>query len=1023
MKKKIIALMVVIPLIFMFAIYSSSNIVGISVDIPAHSIKICSEAQNGVIQFNMAESNDVFITAEVLPVKAKNRGYSLKIDPLEGTTQCNLKIDEASGKLSAQSVGQAKVTAVSKDGNFTDSIIVHVSSSKALDFVPVLNGFDAKINEVSGQDFQYEVDLPSDVKACRLVCNALPNNIAQAEVELSSSNNNVVSINDVTGKICANLSGSAIITAKLKNGINGDIVKKIKFNITKIQTASNLAINGASLGKVFAQVGENQITCFVENLVDTNKIILSGGDIKDYRFEAVDGVLSQHKLIINLFDNHSDSINFSLKIEGQTTPLAVEIAFANYYFDVFNSYHTSTDNEVKQKLNTKIKYIAEENLHDSAVAFNWSVTNGNVLKIVPSGNSCVVEAVGIGSSQLTVEAMKNGILLSKITVEKSVSVVQPISSVLFGENAKTYGIANTLALGNYEVKNNSYVAVKPKLDLQLNTNNTFTNYTGGDIVFESSDTNIMKEYITLDGLKLDIKSCGVATLNAKWKYASYFNEDVSASIKINCVKDGVNVTNYDSLKMATEGGKAVVIQNDIMLGKQNATTDELLAMAKTMPTTYNWKYYQNNGQTRPNVKYLIEFKNNVYGNGNTINADYITQAKDNVGNPKLFNGPLNFVAISTAAVKAQDNIAFLVRTNDVLIDNVVLKGCNDESLYENGKLNLSCLNYVGTTLEIMSNATVLNSRISNGRNVARIFGGSTTNNTPIVANPKEVNVANEKITVKIESCIMSNAREFIVKIGANRAVLATGVCNENFKVATLNDVNGKPYNQFENHLQDKYFTENYLLTDVTLKNCALATSGLFAIGMETHFSGEMLGAKSAFSTWDSVASTSFATALRLEGDVKFYDWKTIENIDSSTLIETSGDVKDFLKLDIGQMLSKVYKTGGDSYKNLLDTYQNNNYIHGGIAVYGGGYNYANFDFTKFNGEKFNNYQINISILAEGITDQNDPLYSQGTMLPAAAGKQDFKFFMYGGNSQNNYQNQYEALSNGSAYSWIAPAKN
>ncbi|MEG2454096.1 MAG: hypothetical protein RSB20_04440, partial [Clostridia bacterium] len=786
--------------------------------------------------------------------------------------------------------------------------------------------------------------------------------------------------------------------------------------------------NGSDTGAIFAKSGASQVVCFVENLSpNIDNIVLSGGgaNILSHRFDAIEGSTTQYKLIINFAENHENKIVFNLKLQNENVSQSVEVTFSDYFFNIFNKYHTSLDNQIFQKQNSKVQYVVEENLVDENVTFKWNANNTNVLRLVEqdNGRSCTIEALSEGECAITVSAFKGLEKLSEITVNKLITIVSPVTSLLIDKNSVTYGIGNMLAFGNTEIKSGSYVKIKPEVNLLFKTPQGFKKYFGEDVVFESSDKSILQEYVTLDGLKLNIIGNGIATLTAKWKYAEYFGDNVSASIAVNCVDNGVNVSSYADLKRATDDGKAVVLQKNIMLGKQNASIDELKLMACELPTNYNWKYYQNLEQARPSVKYLIEFKNNVHGNGFSIDADYITQAKDSVGKPKLFSGPLNFVAISTASVKAQDNIVFLVRKDNVLIDNVVLKGCSDESLSDAGQLNLSKLNYVGTTLELMGDTRITNCRINNGRNVVRIFGGDTTNSTQIVKTASEVDVQKERVTVKIESCILSNAREFILKIGSNRAISSSGLTAADYKVATLNRLDGTPYNQFANNLADKGFVDNYLIADVTLKNSVLATSGLFSIGMETHFSGEMLGNGSMISSWQGIAATSFATALRFEGDVKMLDWKIIENVDSSTLIETTGDAKPFLTLDIAKMLTKVFANGGNEYQQLLSKFDGKDYVHGGIAVYGGGYNYANFDFSKFDGEMPYDYKINLSILAEGITNQDDPLYLQGTMLPLAAGKQDFRFLIYGQNSKNNLQKQINMIADGSAYSWIMPAVN
>lgn len=211
------------------------------------------------------------------------------------------------------------------------------------------------------------------------------------------------------------------------------------------------------------------------------------------------------------------------------------------------------------------------------------------------------------------------------------------------------------------------------------------------------------------------------------EYNQYFDTNICAKIRLRAVKDGRNVGNYEELKMATKAGGIVVLTSDVMLGVKSdgmdMTEDELKKDVKKFTTTYDKTYLDNIGENDENkkVQYLIEFKNHVYGNGFEINADKFTQCKDATGVPKIFKGPLNFVAISSASVKGQDNVSFLVRTDNVLINNVVLKGCDDESLKEDGQFNLSKLNYVGTTLEIAKSAKLLNCRVSNGRTVVRIL--------------------------------------------------------------------------------------------------------------------------------------------------------------------------------------------------------------------------------------------------------------------------------------------------------------
>ena len=163
----------------------------------------------------------------------------------------------------------------------------------------------------------------------------------------------------------------------------------------------------------------------------------------------------------------------------------------------------------------------------------------------------------------------------------------------------------------------------------------------------------------------------------------------------------------------------------------------------------------------------------------------------------------------------------------------------------------------------------------------------------------------------------------------------------------------------------------YVLTDVTLKDSVLETSGLFSVGVECNFSGAVLAQNSGesgvnFEGWAGAGGTSFASVLRIAGDVRMYDWKDISLIDSSTLIEVApgADAAQRFRLDIGGMLEFAMNFKPEDYGDILASYEGKKVVHGGIAVYGGGRNYAQVALDAMNGElrDFSEYSVNISIL-------------------------------------------------------------
>ena len=157
----------------------------------------------------------------------------------------------------------------------------------------------------------------------------------------------------------------------------------------------------------------------------------------------------------------------------------------------------------------------------------------------------------------------------------------------------------------------------------------------------------------------------------------------------------------------------------------------------------------------------------------------------------------------------------------------------------------------------------------------------------------------------------------------------------------------------------------------------------------------------------------------MEG-AKLLDWKKLSNLDSSTLIETTGDLgigEQFLKMDISAMIGKVATS--QAYSSLISVYNGENYVHGGIALYGGGYNYSYVDFTNMTSEALKPFKINLSVMAQG-EESDSTLYSQGTLLPKAAGPSDFKFYMYDSTSNMDYITQQNQINSGEAYKITPP---
>lgn len=1008
MKKKIIALIMIIPIVFLIALFSVGKAAGVYADIPVTGIQITTQNEDGFIDVDVADYDPIAFLAQVQPVNARNQKYSFEISGVGGDEAPD-GFEIIDGKLHIDNVGKVKITAISAEKGFKDSVIVSAYSTKVLRIYPKVNGDEITSDVVS-------IDGGENVFSAELY----PENLSgETRIFEEIGGNHILKLNAVTGVAQALFSGETQVRITCPEGREGlEKVLTVKVNVNTDSTG--FAVNGKSSGaKVTVKNNATTAKLFVESKNDALEIsdlILPEGvtasDIKR---------ISENKFAVTLsFDKEFSDEEISGKV-GETD---FSLEFAEYNLDVRTSYYDGEGDEIKQKNNTKVTYVAYSESDDDVDVQFEIIGATDVITLEKHGQFATITATKRGFAKIKITAEHDGKPIKEI--EKTIRVVPNVYSMEFADSAKEYGIENILTIGGRKPDGKPDTRT---IFVRVVTEAGAETFTDEFMNVAFSDDNSLfsckaQPATNADAISAEIraKGTGLTTLNAELKdYNQYFGTNICAKIRLRAVKDGRNVGNYEDLKKATEAGGIVVLTGDVMLGVKSDGTDmtevELKKDVKKFTTTYDKTYLDNIDENDENkkVQYLIEFKNHLYGNGFEINADKFTQCKDATGVPKIFKGPLNFVAISSASVKGQDNISFLVRTNNVLINNVVLKGCSDDSLHEeDGRFNLSKLNYVGTTLEIAKSAKLLNSRVSNGRTVVRIFAGGSTMGSPVVEDKSAFNVQEEKMNVHIESCVLSNAREFILKIGSNRALKQTNEVQRKLRKEKDNEYYS-PYS--ESNKTDKYFNDNYLINDVTLKNSVLETSGLFSVGMETHFSGEFLFG-GTITTWEGCAATSYASALRIVGDVKMLDWKNLSNVDSSTLIEVTGDANDWLSMNVAEMMKEVAKVN-TACRDIILNVGGTEYVHGGIAFYGGGYNYSYLDLTEANDEtkQFGVYDVNISVL-ENSKDEN--IQKQGKTLPMAAGAGDFRFYLYNNKSSRNLSWQESIKNQGNQGENIIP---
>lgn len=984
MRRNVIALSLVLPLLFLFTVFSSAKTASLGVRISASGIEILNRPEEGYV-IDLAEYAVPYrVAARVLPEEASNRGFVFLTEGDGG-----IYVD-GDGAIVAQNTGEARVTVRSKDGGYEDSARILVYSSAPNDFslsLTALPSGEELLEEVKGG---YEARLSAGRYA--LTGSALPGGFVFPEIETEAE----IGYDAGTRTLFLPFSGEYTLFARMegkKYGVPVGCEKQVRLFVEKPRTASGISVNGGNPALVVERE-RGEVSFFAE--AESAFSVLPCPQIAKSEIYALGG----EKYRVTLRFAAQEDFFFFLEREGEREE--VSVSFEPFDFSVRNDLPVQSE-EASLPVGEPVLFRTMPAVPAEGVSYEWQAEGDVLLEPATDGATCRVTARSLGNIRLTVFALRNGVRLDLFPKELDLVAVRRVRALFFTEKTDL-GLARSRAVGGYAYEGETLVRRDTELGLLLSDGNERLPLSD-DVLFSSSDEEIAQTYLL--GGKLFVRPTGTGeiTVSARWRGNASFGTDVRAEITLYAVAEGVEVRTSPALYRAEEEGRTVVLGADILLGTDEgglplppAEREKLLVRRRS---TYNTAFYRATGSAEPYLLHALEFTADVYGNGHSVSADLFTAEKDG-GAPRWFRGPLSFVELGqVASVAAQDNAAFYV--GDAMLFNLSLLGCGDGRLTGGSGYDLSALDLSGTVLEVAGNARILNCRVRNGRNVVRVFGGNGSGEEYFSQAP----AGKERICPVIEGCHLAQGREFLLKIGTNRARKATGKTGAE---PDLLDGNGAKY-PLPPVLTEEFY-DGYVLTDVTLKDSVLETSGLFCIGVECNFSGELLreGAEGSFEGWAGTGGTSYPAVLRLSGDIRMYDWKDVSLVDSGTLIRTELPE---LKLDIAAMLSYVSESRPE-YRGLVFEHEGKRYVHGGVAFYGGGKNYSLM--LGGEGRDFCEYSVNIDVLKEA----GGNVGYQGQILPAAAGTRDFRFYLFDAEGKNGFFAQQSAEAEGTKYAGIRP---
>lgn len=1090
MAKKLILLMLLIPLIVMISLFTATKTISIMVDVPVSGITV--SGANTHIYLNLDKNETHTLNYTITPSNAKDHTVTVTAAKYNNNTLAEFDFEQSEGsvKIIPKTMGSAIIHVTTKDGGYRGSVIVHVESQKAFE-----------LKSISSSVEKTELNIGDKVQ---INTEFNPTNASNSILHYSSDNESVAIVND-KGVISALRPGTASIL--IRSDFDSNIYNTL--TVTVLNNTVNNENNTYSPPGDFSELAtEGDLPLHVPDGIET--IDLKNVTARAYYVNSdglevsLDDVIELTLVKKEVAGVEYYSISYKFKDESFVGEYSIEAS----YDDGENDFKLSYENLSK----TKEELIEVELEFDGgnetalfvganvALPFTVSPESAEYNYTFSATSSDVVSSIKILGSKLYFESKALGTATVTLTASlksdptkfaKATVTVYVIPSSLVVANELVDGALSTLGeiftLGKYEyvhkfdkatleslsaVSNNTTVTTENELSLDLlfNGKGTLGTWFEEGIRWEVDSTYSDYVYVnkTADGKHEICFRDNSDTFDEIVEFRAIYekgSKSISASCKIRCVANGINVYSYIDLYRATkldvDNGypRSVVLRSDI-IDDFGFYYDEgkLKPHYTEIHTTYDDDYYKNIGkEADAKVKVLVEFRENVYGNGYTINAHNLTlglldeagvptgdtPAKDK-NSPTLFKGPLDFIAMSGAidgdgeeyktyskkavvSVKGQDNICFALYEG-VTLSNVNLKGATPN---ETEGLDLTDLDYAGTVVEILGDQTSIEySRIQYGRMVIRAFG--------------DINNPDKEINVNIKNTRLSEAREFIMRIGSNRFVQG----NFDDPTPMLPGADDKThdtkaeYNTFSDAKRNSY-DEQFINTFVTLENSVLKNTGLLAIGVESHFSSYALADGRNFvetlsslgtsfkkengttflDSWKNLSKTSYGAKIKFVGEVNLYTWKPIDDVNSDTLIEIPlkdeidklkdsiiykiPDVQKFLtlvgglKFDVKAMVNKYNEWLIASGKTqIVHTVDGTKYVHGGIVFFGGGKNYGVFDSTEATSVSKNlpAYQVGLDEVGSGYLKQ-------------AAGDEPFYFLMFDSATYNLAPNGDDSVLN------------
>ena len=523
MKKNVIALMLVLPLLFVFTVFSSGNVASLGVSVSVNGVEILNSPQNDTLHVDLASYNgDFTLDVKVTPENASDKKVSFVVEEVPGSAFADVSVSEA-GVVTAKSTGIARISAVTNDGGYRDSITVNVTSSKPYGMNVSLYGLNGDENLLTPTANGYTAQVTTDTY--RYETSLYPEGYGvKAEVQ-----SGFAVIDGNAGTLLLPFDGETVVDFYYDNGAFGVIRKRVTLSVRQ-SSESGLTVNGEESCTLALEQGSTSCAFYVQ--AQQSPVVKENAYVQGFSVQQLQQ--NCYKVAVELSPDATDTV---LEVAVGDKTAFVNVVYAEFAFSVRGDVAVTDDSAVVLA-GSPVTFYAVAEVAAENVTYQW---NGDGLRLDESqdGASCTVTAAQAGSYSLTVTALKNGVAMDIYPVTLSVQAVVPVSSVQFKSVAS--GLAMQRAVAGYKYSGSSLVRNSFTVDF-------FAYYNGQTVqnalqyMDVEYDEKIADVEISQSGIIVTPKAKGEVTVSVRWKGNASFGTDVGAQVTLLCLPDAVAVS-------------------------------------------------------------------------------------------------------------------------------------------------------------------------------------------------------------------------------------------------------------------------------------------------------------------------------------------------------------------------------------------------------------------------------------------------------------------------------------------------